>query len=110
MARTPLAARISIDPAFSDGERGGHSLEAAEFQSPIDLTARTPTHIRFAELEQNQLVGHPAAGRLNRNLESLSNQRLTTGDQAELISPLQSEISVMRRIPPVGEILSRQSG
>ena len=37
MARTPLAARILIDPAFSDGyesnqsgEGGGHSLVEAE--------------------------------------------------------------------------------
>ena len=60
MARTPLAARILIDPAFSDGyesnqsgDFGGNSLVEADIQSPIDLTSRTPTHIRFAELEQN---------------------------------------------------------
>ena len=77
MARTPLAARILIDPAFSDGydsdhsgELGGQSLVEADIQSPIDLTSRTPTHIRFAEADQNQLVEHPAAGRLNRASES----------------------------------------
>ena len=44
LARTSLAARISIDPAFSDGyesnhsgKRGGHSLEEAEIRSPVDL-------------------------------------------------------------------------
>ena len=70
MARTSLAARIMIDPAFSDGyesnqsgELGGHSLVEAEVQSPVDLTSRTPTHIRFAESGQNQLVEHPAASR-----------------------------------------------
>ena len=84
-----------MDPTFSDGydsnysgELGGHSLEEANFQSPIDLTARTPTHIRFAESEQNQLVEHPAAAadRLNRDSESNSNQRITIRDMAEQIS------------------------
>ena len=44
MARTPLAARILIDPAFSDGyesnqsgEGGGLFLVEAEMQSPIDV-------------------------------------------------------------------------
>ena len=117
LARTSLAARISIDPTFSDGydsnhsgELGGHSLEEANFQSPIDLTARTPTHIRFAESGQNQLVEHPAADRLNRDSESNSNQRITIRDMAEQISCLQSEIPEMRRILPAGEILNRQSG
>ena len=41
LARTPLAARILTDPAFSDGcdsnhsgELGGHNLEEADFQMP----------------------------------------------------------------------------
>ena len=117
MARTPLAARILIDPAFSDGyesnqsgEGGGLSLVEAEVQSPIDLTSRTPTHIRFAESGQNQLVEHPAADRLNRDLESNSNQRITIRDMAEQISRLESEISEMRRILPAGEILNHRSG
>ena len=100
-----LAARILIDPAFSDGyesnqsgEGGGHSLVEADIQSPIDLTSRTPTHIRFAELEQNQLMEHPAADRLNRDSESNSNQRITI------------RISEMRRVSPAGEILNHQSG
>ena len=57
MARTPLAARITIDPSFSDGyesnqsgELGSQSLEGAEIRSPIDLTSRTPTHIRFVHV------------------------------------------------------------
>ena len=77
MARTPLAARIMIDPAFSDGyesnqsgEGGSLSLAEANIQSPYDLTSRTPSHIRFAEAEQNQLAEHPAAGRLIRDSES----------------------------------------
>ena len=84
-----------IDPAFSDGyesnqsgDLGGQSLVEADIQSPIDLTSRTPSHIRFAELEQNQLMEHPAADRLNRDLESNSNQRITIRDMAEHISHL----------------------
>ena len=69
MARTPLAARIKIDPSFSDGyesnhsfsDEFGHSLNLAEFRSPIDLTSRIPTHIRFAESEPNQLAAIPVA-------------------------------------------------
>ena len=117
MARTPLAARILIDPAFSDGyesnqsgEGGGLSLVEAEVQSPIDLTSRTPSHIRFAKSEQRQLVGHPAAGRLNWNSESNSNQRIRIRDLAQEISRLRSEVSELRRISPVGEILNHQSG
>ena len=77
MARTPLAARISIDPAFSDGyesnqsgELGGHSQVEAEVQSPIDLTSRTPPHIRFAESEHSHLVEHQPASRSIRNFAS----------------------------------------
>ena len=82
----------------------------AEVHSPNDLTSRIPTHIRFAESEQNQLVEHPAADRLKRDSESNLNQRITIRDMAEQISRLQSEISEMRRISPVGETLNRQSG
>ena len=60
MARTPLAARSLIDPAFSDGyesnqsgDFGGNSLVEADIQSLIDFMLRILTHIRFAELEQN---------------------------------------------------------
>ena len=117
MARTPLAARILIDPAFSDGyesnqsgEGGGRSLVEAEIQSPIDLPSRTPTHIRFAESEQSQLVEHQTASRSSRNFESRLIQRTAMSDIAEEISRLRSEISEMRRISPVGEILNHQSG
>ena len=117
MARTPLAARIMIDPVFSDGyesnhsgDEGDQSLGMADIQSPIDLTSRTPTHIRFAEAEQIQLVEHPAAGRLSRDSESNSSQRITIRDQAEQISRPRCEISEMRRISPVSEILNHQSG
>ena len=82
----------------------------AEIQSPIDLTSRTPTHIRFAESEKNQLVEHQPANRAIRNFEPQSNQRTAMSDMAEEISRLRSEISEWRRISPVGEILNHQSG
>ena len=117
MARTPLAARILIDPAFSDGyesnqsgEGGGLSQVEAEMQSPIDLTSRTPTHIRFAESENSQLVEHQPANRAIKSFESQLNQRTALSDMAVEISRLRSEISEMRRISPVGEILNHQSG
>ena len=69
-ARTPIASRNQIDSSFSDGygsnhsrELVGHSSEEAEFRSPIDLTSRTPTHIRFAETESNQLAEVPMPSR-----------------------------------------------
>ena len=117
MARTPLAARILIDPAFSDvyesnhsGEGGGRSLVEADIQSPIDLPSRTPTHIRFVDSEQSQLVERPEASRSIMDIQSHSSQGMTISDMAEQISRLRSEISEMRRISPVGEILNHQSG
>ena len=117
MARTPLAARILIDPAFSDGyesnqsgEGGGHSLVEAEIQSPIDLTSRTPTHIRFAEAESSQLVEHQPVNRGMGNFENQLSQRTALSELAAELSRLRSEISEMRRISPVGEILNHQSG
>ena len=95
MARTPLAARILIDPAFSDGyesnqsgEGGGHSLVEADIQSPIDLTSRTPTHIRFAEAESSQLMEHQPANRGARNFENQSSQRSALSEMAAEISRL----------------------
>ena len=68
MARTPIASRNQIDPVFSggyesnkSGEMVGHIMEEADFQSPIDLTSGTPTHVRFVEVEPNQLAEIPLA-------------------------------------------------
>ena len=116
MARTPLAARISIDPAFSDGyesnysgEVGGHSLEEAEIRPPIDLTSRTPMHIRFAESGLNQLAEYPAASGSNLDQESYSSQIIAIRNMKEQLSHHQSEISEMRRISLASEILDHQS-
>ena len=58
MAITPLAARIRIDPSFSDGYEsdhfgglGGHNLSLAELRSLIEQMVRTLAHIQFAESE-----------------------------------------------------------
>ena len=78
--------------------------------SPIDLTSRTPTHIRFAESVHSQLVEHQPAIRSLRQIEMQSSQRTAISEMALEISRLRSKISDMRRISPVGEILSHQSG
>ena len=72
----------------------------ADIQSPIDLTSRTPTHIRFAESEISQLVEHQPANRGARNFENQSSQRSALSDMAAEISRLRSEISEIRRISP----------
>ena len=74
----------------------------AEIQSPIDLTSRTPTHIRFAESESSQLVEHQPANRGARNFENQSSQKSALSNMAAEISRLRSEISEIRRISPVG--------
>ena len=91
-------------------ELGGQSLVEADFQSPIDLTTRTPTHIRFAESRLNQLVEHPAAGSLNRDLESISSQMIAVCSMEEEIRRLQAEVRLIRRNPPASGIFDRQSG
>ena len=84
MARTPLAARIRIDPSFSDGYEsgyfgglGGHNLSLAELRSPIEQMARTPTHIRFAESEPDQLVKIPVVSRVTQDSELQTKQMVS---------------------------------
>ena len=71
MTRTPVTTRSTLNPIFSDGYESNHSGEMIDsilgeeenFQTPIDLTSRMPTHIRFgdAETELNQLAIMPLA-------------------------------------------------
>ena len=66
MARTPIAARNQQDPTYSEGYLSHQSPNSVDsilgdedgFRSPIDLTSRTPSHIRFGNnmLEANQLA------------------------------------------------------
>ena len=116
MARTPLAARIRIDPSFSDGYEsdnlgglGSQNLSLAELCSPIEQMARTPQHIRFEESEPDQ----PAITVVSRKIqesESQTRQMVSMELMEEQIRRLQEEIHEMRRISPANELLNRQSG
>ena len=117
MARTSLAARIRIDPSFSDGYEsnhfgglGGHNLSLAELRSPIEQMARTPTHVRFAELEPDQLVEIPVVSRITQDSELQTRQMVSMQLMEEQIRCLQDEIQEIRRILPANKILDRQSG
>ena len=114
MARTPLAARIRIDPSFSDeyecdnlGGLGSQNLSLAELRSPIEQMARTPQHIRFAESDQ------PAIPVVSRSIQDCGMQmRQTVSMQLmeEQIRRLQDEIQEIKKISSANEILNRQSG
>ena len=66
MAGTPIAARNQEDPTYSEGYLSHQSPNSVDsilgdedgFRSPIDLTSRTPSHIRFGDImpEANQLA------------------------------------------------------
>ena len=71
MARTPIAAKNPQDPTYSEGYVCNQSTETVDsilrgedgFRSPFDLTWRTPSHIRFGDIEpeDNQLALMPVA-------------------------------------------------
>ena len=71
MARTPVASRDTQNPIFSDGYESNQSRELIDsifggeenFRAPIDLTSKSPTHIRFGneETEPHQLAIMPLA-------------------------------------------------
>ena len=86
MARTPIAARNHQDPSYSEGYLGQQSPDSIDsilggedgFRSPIDSTSRTPSHIRFGDIEpeSNQLalipIGHgPISGERVQAFRSL---------------------------------------
>ena len=87
MARTPIAARNQQDPTYSEGYLSHQSPNSVDsilggedgFRSPIDLTSRTPSHIRFGDFvpEANQLALIPvvtdqSAERETKLLEALA--------------------------------------
>ena len=87
MARTPIAAKSHQDPAYSEGyvcHQSPNSIDSIlggeeGFRSPINLTSRTPSHIRFGDIEPeaNQLALVPlvtcqSAEKENRLLEALA--------------------------------------
>ena len=71
MARTPIASKNQQNPTYSEGYECHQSPETVDsilggeesFRSPIDLTSRTPSHIRFGDIEPetNQLALVPLA-------------------------------------------------
>ena len=71
MARTPIAAKNTQDPTYSEGYVCNQSPDTIDsilggedgFRSLIDLTSRTPSHIRFGDIEPetNQLALVPLA-------------------------------------------------
>ena len=93
----------------NSGELGGQSLDEAEFRSPMDLTSRTPTHIRFAASGINQLVKYPVVARSNREPESQSSQMIAIRNMEQQLSLIRSEILEIRRISQDGKILNRRS-
>ena len=82
MARTRLAARM-IQHSRMAMKVTSLEKEEALVEAEIDLTARTPSHIRFTESEQSQLVEHQVASRSIRNFESRSIQRTAMSDMEE---------------------------
>ena len=141
MERTPIAARNQQDPTYSEGYLGHQSPNSVdsilggedEFRSPIDLTSRTPSHIRFGDFvpETNQLalitlVTDQSAERETKLLEALAviryfeeqmrishqtkNVIMDVPEQAGIIDRLDGEISTTGRNSsgaPAPEELSR---
>ena len=103
MARTPLAARIRIDPSYSDGYDddylgglGGQNMSLAELRSPIEQMARTPQHIQFAESEPDQ-PSVPVVSRTTQGTELETRQMVSMQLMEEQIRRLQDEIQEIRR-------------
>ena len=92
MARTPLAARIRIDPSFSDGYDsdylgglGGQNMSLAELRSPIEQMARTPQHIRFAESEPDQ-PSIPVVSRTTQGTELETRQMVSMSWRSRFVA------------------------
>ena len=121
MTRTPVATRSTLNPIFSDGYESNHSGEMVDiilgeeenFRSPIDLTSRTPTHIRFgdAETELNQLAIMPLANSQVAEQEAQLREALIVVKYLEEQVPnLQKPNEVIADIPQPNGSIARQSG
>ena len=118
MARTPIAARQTIDPVFSDGCESNHCgemveniLDESEFQSPIDLTSRTTTLIKFKDAVPNALAEIPRAIRHLAEPESQLRVVLAIIKYLEKqVCSLQKVILAIADIPQGGGMSSRESG
>ena len=121
MARTPIAARNQQDPTYSEGYLSHQSPNSVDsilgnedgFRSPIDLTSRTPSHIRFGDLapEANQLALIPlvtdqSAERETKLLEALAVIRYLE----EQIRTANKTNKVIVDVPDQAGIINRQDG
>ena len=118
LARTPLVARITIYPSFTDGYESNHpgilsshSLDKADFQSPIDLTSR---HRQTSDSRKRS----ESAGRVSSGQQAKSGLRFaneTDGHDAEYGGAdhcLRKKISEKRKIsrPPKWRRSRRKDG
>ena len=121
MARTPIAARNQQDPTYSEGYLSHQSPDSVDsilgnedgFRSPIDLTSRTPSHIRFGDFvpEANQLALVPLitdqlAAKESKLLEALAvirylEEQMRTADKPR---------NLIVDVPEQAGIISRQDG
>ena len=121
MERTPIAARNQQDPTYSEGYLGHQSPNSVdsilggedEFRSPIDLTSRTPSHIRFGDFvpETNQLALIPlvtdqSAERETKLLEALAVIRYLK----EQMRTANKTKNVIMDVPEQAGIINRQDG
>ena len=121
MARTPIAARNQQDPSYSEGYLGHQSPDSIDrilggedgFRSPIDLTSRTPSHIRFGDIEpeSNQLalvalVTDQLAEKEFKPLEALAVFRYLE----EQMRPAHRPRNVIVDVPEQTGIIARQDG
>ena len=121
MARTPIAARNQQDPSYSEGYLGHQSPDSIDsilggedgFRSPIDLTSRTPSHIRFGDMEpaSNQLALVPLitdqlAEKDSKLLEALGVIRYLE----EQMRTANKTKNVIVDVPDQAGIINRQDG
>ena len=121
MARTPIAAKNPQDPTYSEGYICNQSPETIDsilggedgFRSPIDLTSRTPSHIRFGDIEPegNQLALMPVARcqlaeKETKLLEALAVIRYLEEQLRNIHKPKDAILD----IPQQAEIIARQDG
>ena len=121
MARTLIASRNTQNPTYSDGYEGHQSRELIDcilggeesFRSPVDLTSRTPTHIRFEDdkTEPNQLAILPVANSQIAEKEAQLREALIVIKYLEeQIRHLQKPRETILDIPQQVGIIARQKG
>ena len=121
MARTPIAAKNTQDPTYSEGYVCSQSPDSIDsilggedgFRSPIDLTSRTPSHIQFGDIEPegNQLALIPLvtcqlAKKETRLIEALAVIRYLE----ELMRNANKPKDVILDVPQQTGIIARQDG